>query len=87
VIRTTRPSATPFWSICLVHSTKQVNKGSLTTVQDSYIVHAKDDKVVPIEKHSDVYVAHCRSLGLRVMYRVLESGGHGFGITKGKRVN
>jgi len=45
----------------------------------AFLVHAKDDKVVPIE-NSHVYVDALKSNGVEAELFVYETGGHGFGM-------
>jgi len=45
----------------------------------AFLVHAKDDKVVPIE-NSHLYVDALKSNGVEAELFVYETGGHGFGM-------
>jgi acetyl esterase/lipase len=45
----------------------------------AFLVHAKDDKAVPIE-NSEMYLAQLRKFGVAGELYVYEKGGHGFGM-------
>jgi dipeptidyl aminopeptidase/acylaminoacyl peptidase len=45
----------------------------------AFLVHAKDDKAVPIE-NSEMYLAQLKKMGVAGELYVYEKGGHGFGM-------
>ncbi|MBV8686552.1 MAG: alpha/beta hydrolase [Alphaproteobacteria bacterium] len=48
-------------------------------IMTSFLVHALDDPVVPLE-HSLGWIAACRAAGGKVEAHLLQEGGHGFGL-------
>ena len=45
----------------------------------AFLVHAKDDKAVPIE-NAEIYLAALQKSGVASELFVYEEGGHGFGL-------
>ncbi len=69
----------------LVHEMSRDEQVSASTCP-TFLVHASDDKAVPIENSLRFYEA-CRAANVSAEIHLYPDGGHGFGMYRGRRVS